>query len=47
MMKKESNEYLKKIRLDTTPERLVKAMLDTPPHQFSSKKPTEKKLRKS
>ena len=46
-MKKEPNEYRKKIRLDTTPERLAKAMLNTPPHQFSSKKSTEKKPRKS
>ena len=30
-MKKEPNEYHKKLRLDTTPERLAKAMLNTPP----------------
>ena len=42
-MKKEPNEYRKKLRLDTTPERLAKAMLNTPPHQFFSKKTIEKK----
>ena len=46
-MKKEPNEYRKKLRLDTTPERLAKAMLDTPPRQFSSKKSAEKKRTKS
>ena len=46
-MKKEPNEYHKKLRLDTTPERLAKAMLNTPPNQLSSKKSTEKKPSKS
>ena len=46
-MKKEPNEYRKKLRLDTTPERLAKAMLNTPPRQFFSKKSTEEKPQKS